>query len=309
MMKHARLPFVTALVLSGALHAAGAIAIAPQPDALAVEGGGTGTIALLGEAFEDLAQGAQPVEATEAAPAPPLSAQPVTAEAAPVAPAMAATPAPALSLPVFDTADLTAAPPADQTPPVAPAPAPPVVASPAPTPSPDAAEPVSPEEAATVVEADPVAPETSPRPRPRAETPAKRSVESRPAAAAGNADRNARKGAQTGQDNAPAAAAAAGPASAQGIRQAGNAARSTYPGLVLRQIERTRKPAHAARGTVVVSFRVAASGALASARVTRSTGDPSLERVALDHIRRAAPFPPPPAGAETDFRFEFVGRR
>lgn len=309
MMKHAPLPFVTALVLSGALHAAGAIAIAPQPDALAVEGGGTGTIALLGEAFEDLAQGAQPVEATEAASAPPLSAQPVTTTASPVVPATAATPAPALSLPVSDTADLTAAPPADQAPPVTPDPAPPVVAALAPAPSPDAAGPVSPPQPATVVEADPAAPETSPRPRPRADRPKKRIVENRPAAPAGNADRNTSRGAQTGQENAPAAAAAAGTARAQGNQQAGNAARSNYPGLVLRKIERTRKPAHAARGTVVVAFRVAPSGALASARVTRSTGDPSLERVALDHIRRAAPFPPPPAGAETDFRFEFVGRR
>ncbi|MDR7123834.1 TonB family protein [Pseudotabrizicola sp. 4114] len=313
-MKHARLPFVAALALSGALHAAGAIAIAPQPDALAIEGGGTASIALLGEAFEDLAQGAQPVEATEAAPAPPLLARPVTTTASPVAPATADTPRPALSLPVSDTADLTAAPLADHAPPAAPEPAPPVVASLAPAPPTSATQPVSPTELATTVEADAAAPETSPRPRPRAEkpekrTPEKRTAEKRTAIPAGNADRNARKGAQTGQENAAAAAAAAGAARAQGNQQAGNAARSSYPGLVLRKIERTRKPAHAARGTVVVAFRVAPSGALASARVARSTGDPSLERVALDHIRRAAPFPPPPAGAETDFRFEFVGRR
>ncbi|RGP36715.1 energy transducer TonB [Pseudotabrizicola alkalilacus] len=306
-MKHARLPFVAALALSGALHAAGAIAIAPQHDALSIEGGGTATIALLGEAFEDLAQGAQPVEATGAAAAPPHSAQPVTAQAAPVAPAMADSPAPSLSLPVSDAADLTAAPPADPTPALAPEPAPPVVASLSPAAPTSTAQPVSPTQLATAVEAEGAAPETSPRPRARAERPEKRVAEKRTASPTGNADRNARKGAQSGQENAPATAAATG--TAQGNRQAGNAARSNYPGLVLRKIERTRKPAHAARGTVVVAFRVAPSGALASARVARSTGDPSLERVALDHIRRAAPFPPPPAGAETDFRFEFVGRR
>ncbi|MFN4155158.1 MAG: TonB family protein [Paracoccaceae bacterium] len=300
-MKHARLPFIAALALSGALHAAGAIAIAPHDD-FAVEGGATATVALLGEAFEDLAQGAQPVEPSEATPVPPLTAQPVTAGALPVAPEMAATPAPALSLPVSDIADLTALPPTEPATPVPPDLAAQVMASVA-TPTP-----------ATTVEAEPVEPdaappETSPRPRARAraEQPEKRRVEKRPAAPAGNAGRNARKGAQSGQETATAAAA--GTARAQGNPQAGNAARSSYPGLVLRQIERTRKPAHATRGTVVVAFRVAASGALASARVARSTGDPSLERAALDHIRRAAPFPPPPAGAETDFRFEFIGRR
>ncbi|MDO9639960.1 MAG: TonB family protein [Pseudotabrizicola sp.] len=304
-MKHPRLPFVIALALSGALHAAAAIAIAPQPDEFAVEGGGAATVALLGEAFEDLAQGATPVAATEAPPAPPLGAVPVTTQVAATAPPLTATPAPPLLLPPSETADLAAMPPVDNAPAVQPELAPQVPAALA------AAAVAAPPELATPVETASSAPDTSPRPPARAEAPAKpvekRAVAQSTPVPAGNADRNARKGAQMGQEKA-AAAAATGGSGAQ-TAQAGNAARSSYPGLVLRKIERTRKAATQARGTVVVVFRVAPSGGLASARVAKSTGDASLERAALDHIRRAAPFPAPPAGAETDFRFEFVGRR
>ncbi|MDO8885175.1 MAG: TonB family protein [Pseudotabrizicola sp.] len=281
-MKKARLPFVAALALSGALHAAGAIAIAPHED-LAVEGGAPATIALLGEAFEDLAQGAQPVAATSAPPAPTGTAQfpPITAAAM----------APPPLLPSADVADLAL----------------PVAATMAPTPA-------TPTLAQTA-KAETAAPDRSPRPRARLEKPLakappteKRAAKSAAPVPAGNADRAAHKGSQDGQEAAPTAAAS-GAGNTKPAQQAGNAARSSYPGLVLRKIEGTRKTASSARGTVVVAFRVASSGALASARVARSTGDPSLERAALDHIRRAAPFPPPPAGAETEFRFEFVGRR
>lgn len=306
-MNHARLPFVIALALSGALHAAAAIAIAPQPDDLAVEGGGAATVALLGEAFEDLAQGATPVAATEAPPAPPLAAVPVTTQAAATAPPLTATPTAPLVLPPSETADLAALPPVDSAPAVQPEPAPQVPATVA------TAAVAAPPEPATPVETASTAPEASPRPRARAKAPApakaveKRAVAQSSPVPAGNADRNTRKGAQSGQDNVATAAASGGSGAQAG--QAGNAARSSYPGLVLRKIERTRKPATQARGTVVVVFRVAPSGGLASARVAKSSGDASLERAALDHIRRAAPFPAPPAGAETDFRFEFIGRR
>lgn len=286
-----RFAFIAFLVLSGALHAAGAIAVAPRQDSVLMEGGGGASVALLGDSFEDLAQGAQPVMATEASAVPPVTTVTATPAITPPAPARAATPAPALSVPVAQAADLATSPPTRA----------------APTEPPVAAEPVQvPLAPATDVASS--APESSPRPQARAEKPVKKqkAAEQRPASPAGNADRNARKGSQTGQENATAAA----PQSARsGSQQAGNAAKSTYPGLVLRKIERTRKPATSARGSVVVAFRVAPSGALASAQVARSTGDPSLERAALDHIRRAAPFPPPPAGADTDFRFEFVGRR
>lgn len=289
-----RLPFVVFLGISGALHAAGAIAIAPRSDSMAIEGGGSASPGLLGESFEDLAQGAQPVApaatAAVTAPAVPVAAAP------PIA-ALSASPAPRLDLPVSDNADLSLSSSPHPSPPVAPPVADAVVA-PVPVPALAAAQ-----------DAQLHAPETSMRPRQRAEKPVEQPqrADARPAAPAGNADRNARKGSQSGQETASATAASQGNGAQSA--EAGTAARSSYPGLVLRKIERTRKPSVSARGSVVVAFHVAPSGALASAQVTRSSGDPSLERAALDHIRRAAPFPPPPSGADTRFSFEFVGRR
>ncbi|HSF64458.1 MAG TPA: TonB family protein [Paracoccaceae bacterium] len=42
-------------------------------------------------------------------------------------------------------------------------------------------------------------------------------------------------------------------------------------------------------------------------RILRSSGSATLDAAALDHIRRAAPFPPPPDGGAR-FSFEFVAR-
>ena len=299
-MMKTRLPILVALTLSGGLHAAGAIVLGPQSPEIEVEGGTTATVGLLGEAFEDLAQGAVPVSASSAAPAAALSPTPPVAAVAPPAPLASVAPSPALPSavpPSGATADLPAAT-AQSAPPVLPSPS----------------APVPPTTAATAI--DPAAPETSPRPVRRAEarkeTPRPQRTEvatQEVATQAGNADRSARKGTSSGQDRAANAATGAERSSAPATTAEGNAARSTYPGLVLRKIERTRKPSVSARGTVIVSFRVSASGALATARIVRSSGDASLERAALDHIKRAAPFPAPPAGAETEFRFEFVGRR
>ncbi len=53
---------------------------------------------------------------------------------------------------------------------------------------------------------------------------------------------------------------------------------------------------HAA-GTVKVAFEIDAGGALASERVAQSSGSASLDKAALLLVRRAAPFPAPPAHA------------
>ena len=51
---------------------------------------------------------------------------------------------------------------------------------------------------------------------------------------------------------------------------------------------------HAA-GTVKIAFDVDAKGGLASERVASRSGSAALDRAALALIRRAAPFPAPPA--------------
>jgi protein TonB len=146
------------------------------------------------------------------------------------------------------------------------------------------------------------APDKSLRPHPRPDRPAPQ-MATQPQ---GNADRNATRGTATGQDTATAASAPARQATAQG--DGGAAASASYGRAVLTQISRTRKARAPSRGRTVVAFSISDAGALASVQVLQSSGSPDLDRVALDHIRRAAPFPKPPSGAQRQFSFEFVGR-
>ncbi|MEN8738459.1 MAG: TonB family protein [Phaeobacter gallaeciensis] len=90
-------------------------------------------------------------------------------------------------------------------------------------------------------------------------------------------------------------------------RQQGNAATSNYPGLILRRIERAKRRANV-RGEAVVAFRIAPSGGLAQVAIARSSGSARLDDIALAQVRRAAPFPPPPAGARTSFTVRIKGK-
>ncbi|MFN4160347.1 MAG: TonB family protein, partial [Gemmobacter sp.] len=290
---------IAALVASGVLHAAGMLALS-RPDAVQMQGGATGEAALLGDAFADLAAGAVPVVAS---PQPSATADMQQAVAVPETPPVT----PAATPPLSPTGAVdTAAPPRMV------APSQPALPQAAVTPdlsapqSPYPTEPATTEGVASVVAAvtPPVAPTATVRPEARPSLPAAAQTLSarpdappatRPPAAAarpaGNAGVNARKGSAAGSDTASAIGAA-------GARVAagppGNAAADNFPGQVLRQIHAARKPRAPARGTVVVAFSIAPSGALAGASVERSSGSPALDRVALDHIRRAAPFPAPP---------------
>lgn len=303
---------IAALVASGVLHAAGMLALS-RPDAVQMQGGATGEAALLGDAFADLAAGAVPVVAS---PQPSATADMQQAVAVPETPPVT----PAATPPLSPTgAVATAAPPrmvAPSLPALQQATVTPDLSAPQ---SPYPTAPATTEGVASVVAAvtPPVAPTATVRPEARPSPPVAPQTRAalpetppttRPPAAAraaGNAGVNARKGSAAGSDTASAIGAA-------GARVAagppGNAAADNFPGLVLRQIHAARKPRAPARGTVVVAFSIAPSGALAGASVERSSGSPALDRVALDHIRRAAPFPAPPKGARTRFTFEFVGR-
>ncbi|WP_162631152.1 energy transducer TonB family protein, partial [Meridianimarinicoccus zhengii] len=75
------------------------------------------------------------------------------------------------------------------------------------------------------------------------------------------------------------------------------------------RIAATRREHTNRRGTVVLAFAVGPGGGLAALDIARSSGDSALDRIALDHVRRAAPFPPPPEGAQTRFSIAFEGRR
>ncbi len=280
--------------LSVALHLAAMAALAPRPPVVAIEGGAPPALAALGHAFEDFVHGAQPVTPPVAPAAPPAAAPTAAPSLAPSTAAERADPAlaafadpAALALP-----EAPAARPTEATPPVE---------------APAMAEPVRPETAVTREEPAVTVSEATPdTPRPRARPdPAARAPAAAPPQPAGTAAQDARRGAETGQEAAPAARTGAAPGAAA---TAGSAAASNYPGEVLRQLQRTRRARVSGRGLAVVSFSIADSGALASVAIATSSGSAALDQAALDHIRRAAPFPPPPAGAQRQFRFEFASR-
>ena len=267
-----------ALTLSGGLHAAGFIGLSPHTDT-AVKGGTADSLPTLGDSFADMAQGA-----AVAAPPPETAKLDITAT----------------TIPAVKQA----------------APVPPVQANPVPKaeallavndPQMASLSPVPPQETLTPApETTTAAPEQSLRPHPRPDRPAPQVATRRAQTAAqGNANRNATRGTATGQDTATAAATAR-QATTQG--DGGAAASASYGRAVLTQISRTRKARAPSRGRTVVAFSISDAGSLASVKVLQSSGSPDLDRVALDHIRRAAPFPKPPSGAQRQFSFEFVGR-
>lgn len=266
---------IAALALSGALHAAGLLIVAAPPQRIAVAGGGTPDIAAIGAAFEDFVAGAVPVT-----PAAQPAVAPAQRSLALPASAVADLAVPDLAVPVTPDPSTSAPVATGATPVTAPQPAPDITRA-----LPD------------------TAPATSLRPiaRPAPQT-AQPAAPPRPT---GNAETDAARGSTQAQPQGQAVASGAAPAPDS---TGGQAAAAAYPGQVLRQITRLRPQRAPARGIVLVRFAIAASGALADVSVAQSSGSAALDRLALDHIRRAAPFPAPPAGAQTAFSFEFLGR-
>jgi protein TonB len=50
-------------------------------------------------------------------------------------------------------------------------------------------------------------------------------------------------------------------------------------------------------GTATVAFTIGGGGQVSRVRIDRSSGSQHLDEAALSAVRRAAPFPPPPAPA------------
>lgn len=89
--------------------------------------------------------------------------------------------------------------------------------------------------------------------------------------------------------------------------------KEAYGRKVNRHVQRYKRyPEAAARGgmkgAVKVSISIGGSGNLASARVTGSSGYPVLDGEALATVRRAAPYPKPPAGFGNTARFSLTLR-
>lgn len=76
----------------------------------------------------------------------------------------------------------------------------------------------------------------------------------------------------------------------------GTAAIANYKGKVRSRIRRAIRKPRGVEGSVVVTFSVSGNGGLTSARVSQGSGVPDIDQLALDAVRRAAPFSPPPGG-------------
>jgi protein TonB len=61
----------------------------------------------------------------------------------------------------------------------------------------------------------------------------------------------------------------------------------------------SHKPKSRQHGSTTVTFAIGRGGALGSLRISRSSGNAQLDKLALDTVRNAAPFPPPP-GIKSD---------
>lgn len=309
-----------AILASAGAHL-GALALRPAPEPVEVEGGGGAQMAMEGTSFEDMAQGTLEAVSSdlETPVVRPNAAPPVEAERTPPAP-MAE-----IVEPVEPTPSVQARPPiAHAAPSIPGAPRVAVPTAPTPTVPPVAAAPrvaASPDvtETATVVE-DTTTPRLSNRPptRPAA-------IEARAAALQAQRDAEAarardqaaaqqtRRGNEARQDSRRGAVGgeAQGEAVSSGSGQtqaAGNAAASNYPGQVQRRIQRQRMPRGVGQGTVRVSFTIAGNGGLAAIALAAPSGSGELDQAALRIIQRAAPFPPPPPGANRDFVIPIQGR-
>ena len=112
------------------------------------------------------------------------------------------------------------------------------------------------------------------------------------------------------EEPAPAAkpASSASAPSAAAKAKGGDVSPAAYAKAVMKKVRATKRKSGAGKGTVVVGFTIAADGGLASVKVLQGSGNATLDAIALDHIRRSAPFPPPSANAKRGFSFEFVGK-
>ena len=80
-----------------------------------------------------------------------------------------------------------------------------------------------------------------------------------------------------------------------------------YAASVRASIGRHR-PAARGGGSATVAFSIGPAGGLQGLKVVRSSGKPQLDQAAIATVRSAAPFPPPPAGANPNFSIQIYFR-
>lgn len=66
------------------------------------------------------------------------------------------------------------------------------------------------------------------------------------------------------------------------------------------------KPRAEQRGSASVAFSIGGNGTLGAVRIARSSGNARIDQLAIQTVRNAAPFPPPPSGgASYTIRIDF----
>ncbi|WP_299030930.1 cell envelope integrity protein TolA [uncultured Sulfitobacter sp.] len=295
---------VSLLIAIGAV--AGAAQLAAPIQSVQIRGGGPQVQTQIGSDFEDLVAGtltAQPVTAQ----ATKLTAQKVVSSvrSTPAVSASvpeAAQPAPTLPKPAtaVSSADVVASSPVT-------APVPTALLAPA-------------TEAVVATAAQSDAPTMSKRPLGKnpqlaaaAEQKAEKLAQERAKAAPrktqtakGNATRNSKKG--VAQGNSRKAKAKTAGKTKKPAARAGSGSASSYPGKVMRRLSRQSRPRVRAKGTAVIAFSISSGGGLSRVSVARSSGSAALDRAAVAMVRKAAPFPRPPSGAQRKFSVNIKGR-
>lgn len=143
----------------------------------------------------------------------------------------------------------------------------------------------------------------APAPR-RTETPRQQPTAQQPQ---GNAEVNARAGAQTAQPQSQSTATQSGSnANTTQTSSASNADISNYRGQVRQRINRANRLSNSARGTVRIRLVIGSNGRLQGTSVVSSSGNTRFDRLALQTVRRAGPFPRPPGGQQQTFTIAFT---
>lgn len=295
-----RLTALVAVLASSLLHVA-AMAISPEfGQEILVEGGDGETEAVLGSDFADMVKAGDRLDPVETADTAIASPSPVTPP----------TPRPPVTQPVAAPRQATASPMASVRGAVSPSldrlePTEPATVE-------AKAVPVTPSETVMPVETTKAAKASAPADKAisaaKPEKPEKSPEKSSAGSTTSKSQVNNKAGLQDGKTTA--SATSSGKSKSKPLSaNSGNAAAANYPGKVYARIARTRQRNAGGKGVAHVSFHVTASGQAVSVTVSRSSGNARVDKAALAHVKRAAPFPRPPAGARTRFVIPIEFRR
>lgn len=97
---------------------------------------------------------------------------------------------------------------------------------------------------------------------------------------------------------------ASAPAAAKAPPPTEDAALRAYQEQVWRMIMARRPPGVRLGGGALIGFHLMGDGAPCDIEIVRTSGDPMLDRLATDTVRRAGPFPKPPAAVNATTRFQ-----